>query len=134
MRRWPQASLPSSTGNFSTHTAELEAYRAAVDATSWEEIEDQSGLLRSSLERAAKIYMESERVICTWAMGITQHRHSVITIREITNFMLLRGNIGRPGAGLCPVRGHSNVQGIVPSALMNGLRSHFSMLWKGIRL
>ncbi|KAB2655401.1 FdhF/YdeP family oxidoreductase [Brucella tritici] len=95
----------------STHTAELEAYRAVVDATSWEEIEDQSGLLRSSLERAAKIYMESERVICTWAMGITQHRHSVITIREITNFMLLRGNIGRPGAGLCPVRGHSNVQG-----------------------
>ena len=95
----------------STHTAELEAYRAAVDATSWEEIEDQSGLLRASLERAAQIYMQSERVICTWAMGITQHRHSVITIREITNFMLLRGNIGRPGAGLCPVRGHSNVQG-----------------------
>jgi len=94
-----------------THTAELEAYRAAVDATSWEEIEDQSGLLRQSLERAAQVYMESERVICTWAMGITQHRHSVITIREITNFMLLRGNIGRPGAGLCPVRGHSNVQG-----------------------
>lgn len=95
----------------STHTAELEAYRTAVDSTSWEEIEDQSGLLRQSLERAAKIYMESDRVICTWAMGITQHRHSVITIREITNFMLLRGNIGRPGAGLCPVRGHSNVQG-----------------------
>src|SRR5690606_10864431 len=86
----------------SAHTAELEAYRAAVDSTSWEEIEDQSGLLRQSLERAAKIYMESDRVICTWAMGITQHRHSVITIREITNFMLLRGNIGRPGAGLCP--------------------------------
>ena len=95
----------------SRHTAEFEAYRAAVDATSWEEIEDQSGLLRQSLERAAQVYMESERVICTWAMGITQHRHSVIMIREITNFMLLRGNIGRPGAGLCPVRGHSNVQG-----------------------
>ncbi|MHC5233136.1 FdhF/YdeP family oxidoreductase [Brucella sp. LJL56] len=94
-----------------THTAELEAYRVAVDSTSWEEIEDQSGLLRQSLERAAQIYMKSERVICTWAMGITQHRHSVIMIREITNFMLLRGNIGRPGAGLCPVRGHSNVQG-----------------------
>ena len=94
-----------------THTAELAAYRVAVDATSWEEIEDQSGLPRQSLERAAQIYMQSERVICTWAMGITQHRHSVITIREITNFMLLRGNIGRPGAGLCPVRGHSNVQG-----------------------
>ena len=95
----------------SRHTAEFEAYRAAVDATSWEEIEDQSGLLRQSLERAAQVYMETERVICTWAMGITQHRHSVIMIREITNFMLLRGNIGRPGAGLCPVRGHSNVQG-----------------------
>ncbi|MFQ0816041.1 CbbBc protein [Brucella anthropi] len=95
----------------SRHTAELEAYRAAVDATSWAQIEDQSGLLRQSLERAARIYMQSERVICTWAMGITQHRHSVVTIREITNFMLLRGNIGRPGAGLCPVRGHSNVQG-----------------------
>ncbi|UWF60748.1 FdhF/YdeP family oxidoreductase [Brucella sp. 2716] len=93
------------------HTAELEAYRAAVDATSWDEIEDQSGLLRQSLERAAEIYMQAGRVICTWAMGITQHRHSVITIREITNFMLLRGNIGKPGAGLCPVRGHSNVQG-----------------------
>ncbi|WP_019443543.1 FdhF/YdeP family oxidoreductase [Brucella abortus] len=93
------------------HTAELEAYRAAVDATSWDEIEDQSGLLRQSLEQAAEIYMQAGRVICTWAMGITQHRHSVITIREITNFMLLRGNIGKPGAGLCPVRGHSNVQG-----------------------
>ncbi|WP_421565848.1 FdhF/YdeP family oxidoreductase [Ochrobactrum sp. EDr1-4] len=93
------------------HTAEFEAYRKAVDATTWEEIEDQSGLLRQSLEHAARIYMQAGKVICTWAMGITQHRHSVITIREITNFMLLRGNIGKPGAGLCPVRGHSNVQG-----------------------
>lgn len=93
------------------HTAEFEAYRQAVDQTSWDEIEDQSGLTRGALERAAQIYMSSRRVICTWAMGITQHRHSVIMIREITNFMLLRGNIGRPGAGLCPVRGHSNVQG-----------------------
>ncbi|MDR6430394.1 FdhF/YdeP family oxidoreductase [Brucella pseudogrignonensis] len=93
------------------HTAEFEAYRKAVDATTWEEIEDQSGLLRQSLEHAARIYMQAGKVICTWAMGVTQHRHSVITIREITNFMLLRGNIGKTGAGLCPVRGHSNVQG-----------------------
>lgn len=55
--------------------------------------------------------MSAERVICTWAMGVTQHVHSVATIREIANFMFLRGNVGRPGAGLCPVRGHSNVQG-----------------------
>lgn len=55
--------------------------------------------------------MNAGSVIATWAMGVTQHRHSVIIVREITNFMMLRGNIGRPGAGLCPVRGHSNVQG-----------------------
>ncbi|MDO9418182.1 FdhF/YdeP family oxidoreductase [Pararhizobium sp.] len=93
------------------HTAGFAAYRDAVDATSWEEIEDQSGLTRVEIERAAKVYLGAGRVICTWAMGVTQHKHSVATIREISNFMFLRGNIGRPGAGLCPVRGHSNVQG-----------------------
>lgn len=93
------------------HCHGFESYRAAVEATAWDEIEDQSGLSRAQIEEAAAIYMGAESVICTWAMGVTQHRHSVATIREITNFMLLRGNIGRPGAGLCPVRGHSNVQG-----------------------
>lgn len=93
------------------HTVEFDTYRAAVDATTWEEIEDQSGLTRAQLEEAARIYMAAGSVICTWAMGVTQHRHSVATIREISNFMFLRGNVGRPGAGLCPVRGHSNVQG-----------------------
>lgn len=93
------------------HCEGLGAYRAAVDATSWAEIESQSGLTRAQIEEAAAVYMGAERVICTWAMGVTQHLHSVATIREIASFMLLRGNIGRPGAGLCPVRGHSNVQG-----------------------
>ncbi|MCC7254015.1 FdhF/YdeP family oxidoreductase [Hyphomicrobium sp.] len=93
------------------HTSGFDAYRAAVDATSWEAIEHQSGLTRTELEHLALIYIESERTICTWAMGVTQHRHSVATIREIANFMFLRGNVGRPGTGLCPVRGHSNVQG-----------------------
>ncbi|WP_176083354.1 FdhF/YdeP family oxidoreductase [Martelella sp. HB161492] len=93
------------------HTAGLDPYIAMVDATEWHDIEDQAGLSRTEIEQAAEIYMASERVICTWAMGITQHQHSVITIREIASFMMLRGNIGRPGAGLCPVRGHSNVQG-----------------------
>ena len=55
--------------------------------------------------------LASERTIVCWAMGLTQHKHSVPTIREVVNFLLLRGNIGRPGAGVCPVRGHSNVQG-----------------------
>ena len=93
------------------HCVDFSAYRAAVEATGWSEIEDQSGLTRAEIERAAAVYMQAERVICTWAMGVTQHVHSVATIREIANFMFLRGNIGRPGAGLCPVRGHSNVQG-----------------------
>jgi formate dehydrogenase major subunit len=93
------------------HTQEFAQYRASVAATSWEQIEDQSGLTREQIEEAARVYLEAGKVMCTWAMGITQHRHSVPTIREITNFLLLRGNLGRPGAGVCPVRGHSNVQG-----------------------
>ena len=93
------------------HTSGLGAYRLAVEATSWGEIEHQSGLTRVALEHLAQIYIESDRTICTWAMGVTQHRHSVATIREISNLMFLRGNVGRPGTGLCPVRGHSNVQG-----------------------
>ncbi|MBY3447605.1 FdhF/YdeP family oxidoreductase [Rhizobium laguerreae] len=107
------AGLPSVLDHafLAEHCAGFAEYRAAVEATSWAEIEDQSGLSRQEIERAADVYINAERVICTWAMGVTQHLHSVATIREIANFMLLRGNIGRPGAGLCPVRGHSNVQG-----------------------
>ncbi|WP_138465793.1 FdhF/YdeP family oxidoreductase [Poseidonocella sp. HB161398] len=93
------------------HTEGLEAWRAEVEATGWEQIEAQSGLARAEIARAADVYIAADRVILTWAMGITQHRHSVATIREMANLMFLRGNIGRPGAGLCPVRGHSNVQG-----------------------
>ena len=93
------------------HAVGFAEYRAAVEATSWADIEDQSGLTKAQIEQAAVVYLNAERVICTWAMGITQHVHSVATIREIANFMFLRGNIGKPGAGLCPVRGHSNVQG-----------------------
>ncbi|WP_019905226.1 FdhF/YdeP family oxidoreductase [Methylobacterium sp. 77] len=95
----------------SHHAAGHEAYRAVVEATGWDAIEDQSGLSRADIEVAAEVYLGADKVICTWAMGVTQHKHSVATIREMTNVMLLRGNVGRPGAGLCPVRGHSNVQG-----------------------
>ena len=93
------------------HCEGLAAYRAVVEATDWEAIEDQSGLSRPQIEKAAAIYMGAERVICTWAMGVTQHLHSVDTIREIASLMLLCGQVGNTGAGLCPVRGHSNVQG-----------------------
>lgn len=93
------------------HTDGVDAYLALLDDTSWEAIEKQSGLSLRDIEQAARMYRRAERVIICWAMGITQHHHSVATIQEIVNLQLLRGNLGRPGAGLCPVRGHSNVQG-----------------------
>lgn len=93
------------------HTAGFENWCALVRATEWDQIVEQSGLSKDEIHDAAQLYINAERVITTWAMGITQHVHSVQTIREISSFMLLKGNIGRDGAGLCPVRGHSNVQG-----------------------
>jgi molybdopterin-dependent oxidoreductase alpha subunit len=107
------AGLPSLLDNafIAEHAVGFDAYRDSVAATTWDEIEDQSGLTRANIEEMADVYLGAERVICTWAMGVTQHRHSVATIREIANLMFLRGNVGKPGAGLCPVRGHSNVQG-----------------------
>lgn len=93
------------------HTAGFAAFRAALDAVSWEEIVEESGLTRAQIRAAAEVAQKSRRIICCWAMGLTQHRESVATIQEIVNFLLLGGHIGRPGAGVCPVRGHSNVQG-----------------------
>ena len=92
-------------------TQGMEAYLAEVEATEWSHIVQQSGLTEQQLREAAAIYQSAERVICTWAMGITQHKHSVDTVREIVNLQLLFGQLGKKGAGLCPVRGHSNVQG-----------------------
>ena len=93
------------------HTTGMDDYLAEVAATSWQAITAQSGLRRDEIEHIARIYAAADSVICTWAMGITQHKHSVATIHEIVNLLALRGNIGKPGAGACPVRGHSNVQG-----------------------
>jgi len=93
------------------HTDGVDAYLAVLDETSWESLVEQSGLSLEEIEQAALMYRRAEKVIMCWAMGITQHVHSVATIQEIVNLQLLRGNLGRPGAGLCPVRGHSNVQG-----------------------
>ncbi len=77
----------------------------------WDEVREATGLPREKIEEAAQMIMDSESVIACWAMGLTQHRNSVATIREIVNCLMLGGHIGRPGAGACPVRGHSNVQG-----------------------
>ncbi|MGW4355439.1 FdhF/YdeP family oxidoreductase [Nocardia sp. NPDC004582] len=93
------------------HTTGFEAYRAKVEATSWAEIEEQCSLTEAELRRAAQIYREADRSIISWCLGVTQHEHGVDTIREIVNLLLLRGNLGREGAGPSPVRGHSNVQG-----------------------
>ncbi len=94
------------------HGNDYETYRSLLDQTSWEEIEAQSGIDRDQIEALAATMARGERrVITCWAMGLTQHRNAVATIREIANVHLLLGAVGRPGAGLCPVRGHSNVQG-----------------------
>ncbi|MFD9260191.1 FdhF/YdeP family oxidoreductase [Streptomyces sp. NPDC059538] len=93
------------------HTHGYEDLAAAAEDADWDETLTATGLTRPEIEQALAMILASERTIVCWAMGLTQHKHSVATIREVVNLLLLRGNIGRPGAGVCPVRGHSNVQG-----------------------
>jgi len=93
------------------HTAGFEELKADLDATSWDNIEQHSGLTRAQLEAAAKIYAEANAAIVSWGMGITQHQCGTHNVQQLVNLLLLRGNIGRPGAGAAPVHGHSNVQG-----------------------
>jgi len=93
------------------HTVHFEAFRGKVEATSWEEIEQESGIARDDLKAVADVYCEADKVIGIYGMGVTQHVHGSQTIGMLVNLLLLRGNIGREGAGISPVRGHSNVQG-----------------------
>ena len=93
------------------YTHGYEDFAADVRKASWDDILEATGLSRAQIESVAERVRRSERIIVCWAMGLTQHKNSVPTIREVVNFLLLRGNVGRPGAGVCPVRGHSNVQG-----------------------
>jgi molybdopterin-dependent oxidoreductase alpha subunit len=93
------------------YTAGFEEFKAALRAVHLGDILDQAGVTKSQLEDAGRIFVESERVIFCWAMGLTQHKNAVGNIQEIVNLMLMRGQLGKPGSGLCPVRGHSNVQG-----------------------
>jgi molybdopterin-dependent oxidoreductase alpha subunit len=95
----------------SQYTTGFEEFAAALKKVHWGDILEQSGVLKTRIEEAAKIFWQSERTIFCWAMGLTQHRNAVANIQEIVNLMLLRGQVGKPGSGLCPVRGHSNVQG-----------------------
>ena len=93
------------------HTLGFQEFVTALEQVSWEEIVAQAGVARNLIEEAAEIFVKSDRTIFCWAMGLTQHRNAVANIQEVVNLMLLRGQVGKPGAGFCPVRGHSNVQG-----------------------
>ena len=93
------------------NTTGYDALISSLEKADWQEIAKSSGLDRSQIRQAAEVALAADRIICCWAMGLTQHKNAVSTIREIVNFLLLRGNIGKPGSGACPVRGHSNVQG-----------------------
>ena len=115
------------------HTAGFEALKADLDATSWSDIERVSGLTRAAIESAADTYVAAERVIIAYGMGMTQHRNGTANVQQMMNLLLLRGNVGRPGAGLAPIRGHSNVQGdrtvgiteIPNKALLDGMERAF---------
>ncbi|MCX6471424.1 MAG: FdhF/YdeP family oxidoreductase [Corynebacteriales bacterium] len=93
------------------HTHGYAALIADLRATAWDDIVTLSGVARDQIEAAADIAARSRATICCWAMGLTQQPNAVETIQTVVNFLLLRGQIGRSGAGVCPVRGHSNVQG-----------------------
>ena len=93
------------------HAHGFAAFREHALGLDWDDVLEATGLTREEITATLGDVLAAERIVVCWAMGLTQHRNSVPTIREIVNFLLLRGNIGRPGAGVCPVRGHSNVQG-----------------------
>ena len=107
------------------HTAGFEEWAAHVRATDWSAVEAATGLTRAQVEEAAGMFRDSEATVICWAMGITQHRNAVATIKEISNVAFLQGNIGRPGAGLFPVRGHSNVQGDRTMGIWERPPAHF---------
>ncbi|QSW33858.1 FdhF/YdeP family oxidoreductase [Leclercia pneumoniae] len=93
------------------HTQGFADFAADIAATGWEEIEQESGLTREDLDVVARAYAKSNATIITYGMGVTQHNKGTANVRLIADLLLLRGNIGKPGAGICPLRGHSNVQG-----------------------
>ncbi|MFD4260366.1 FdhF/YdeP family oxidoreductase [Streptomyces sp. NPDC058534] len=114
-------------------TSGFEEFAEHARGVSWADVLTATGLNRAEIEDVRDDVLRSERVVVCWAMGVTQHKHGVPTIREIVNFLLLRGNLGRAGTGACPVRGHSNVQGDrtmgiweqMPDSFLDALRDEF---------
>ncbi|AZS21958.1 MULTISPECIES: FdhF/YdeP family oxidoreductase [unclassified Caulobacter] len=115
------------------HTTGFDAVVEQVEALDWSTIEAGCGLPRARIEEAAAIYAKAKAAILCYGMGLTQHRDSSSTVQQLVNLLLMRGNIGRPGAGICPLRGHSNVQGArtvgvwekPPTALLDAIRDVF---------
>ncbi len=107
-------------------TSGFDEFIANLDEISWKDILEQSGLEREEIIKVAEMYASAKRAITCWAMGVTQHRESVATIQDIANLHFLRGNIGRQGAGLCPVRGHSNVQGDRTMGVWHEIKPEFA--------
>ena len=93
------------------HTTGIDEFIASCRGAIWADIERESGLTEAALRAAGDVYIGAKKVIGVYGMGLTQHAHGTLNIAMLVNLLLLRGNIGRPGAGMCPVRGHSNVQG-----------------------
>ena len=93
------------------NTKGFEDWKTNIESIPWSEIESQSGIGRKEIENLGKSVSKSKRLIICWAMGVTQHKNAVATIHEACNILLAGGHFGKPGAGACPVRGHSNVQG-----------------------
>ncbi|RDS64193.1 FdhF/YdeP family oxidoreductase [Streptomyces sp. M7] len=114
-------------------TTGFEEFARHVRTVEWDDVLGATGLTRDEIEQVRDEVLRSERVVVCWAMGLTQHKHAVPTIREIVNFLLLRGNVGRAGTGACPVRGHSNVQGDrtmgiweqMPDSFLDSLKEEF---------
>ncbi len=107
------------------HTAGFDEWAEHVRAVDWEVVETATGLSRAQITEAAEMIRASDATIYCWAMGLTQHRNAVATIREVANLALARGDIGKRGAGLCPVRGHSNVQGDRTMGIWERVPDHF---------
>ncbi|WP_075257533.1 FdhF/YdeP family oxidoreductase [Herbaspirillum camelliae] len=125
------------------HTSGFEQFAEAARAAPWDELERHAGVSRAELELAADTYAGAERAMLMYGMGVTQHREAVRTIHMLTNLLLMRGNIGKPGAGICPIRGHSNVQGqrtvgitekpeLVPNDKLRGLYHFEPPMEKGL--
>src|SRR5690606_10915123 len=111
-------------------TEGFEALRALVEATSWDALERASGVDRQTMEKVGDLYLASRRTIFAWTMGITHHLHGVENVQWMANLALLRGMVGKEGAGLMPIRGHSNVQGMGTVGVTPALKPEMEARWR----